>query len=155
MVVESTFQSPFPIAPPATGASLPSRIWFGEPARLQFRLAVGSSQLSHSCLRFASARASACLLPGRFELLSYAVSGLEVHLVRHLPTERRVRQSSIVFLHVVPHQLLDSPDCVECVQVQPLVFEHSPPGFNDHIMVPAAVRSTIGARFARAGRPRC
>ncbi len=39
------------------GRSLPSRIWFGEPARLQFRLAVGSPQLSQSCFRFASARA--------------------------------------------------------------------------------------------------
>ncbi len=35
------------------------------------------------------------------------------------------------FLHIECHQILYGPDRVECVQVQPLVLEHPPPGF-DH-----------------------
>ena len=71
----------------------------------------------------------ACRLPGRFKFHRYPVSGLEIHLIRRLPTERQVRQTRIVFLHVERHKVLDGPDRVECVQKQPRVFARH--GIND------------------------
>ncbi len=55
--------------------------------RIQFRLAAKSSQVPQS--RFRSCLT--CLLPGGFQLSGDVVPVLEVHLVRRLPLERRVR----------------------------------------------------------------
>ncbi len=57
-----------------------------------------------------------CGLPGGLESVGNTVAVAEVHLVRHLASERGVRQSLIVLGHVEPDELLDRLDAVECVQ---------------------------------------
>ena len=61
-----------------------------------------------------------------------------VQLQNHLrsvlvPPERGVRESRIMLLNVKCYQILDAAECVERVQEQPLMLEHSPPGFNHRI----------------------
>ena len=44
-----------------------------------------------------------------------------------------MRKTRIVLLHIERDQFLNGPDVVQRVQVQPLVFQHAPPGFDQRI----------------------
>ncbi len=84
------------------------------------RVACLATGLSVPCKPFVSGRDSHF-----FELIWDIVAGAEVHLIGSLTTERRVRETSVVLVHIERNQLLQRVDGVEGVQVQPLVFEGS------------------------------
>ncbi len=44
-----------------------------------------------------------------------------------------MRESGIVRVHVEHDQLLKRADCVERVQIQPLMFERTPPRFDERV----------------------
>ncbi len=75
----------------------------------------------------------ACGFPGGREFIGYGTAGAEVHLVGRLTTERGVGKTHVVFVHVERDQLLERADRVERVQVQPLVFDRSPPRFDERV----------------------
>ena len=62
-----------------------------------------------------------------------AVSGTEEHLVGCLTAEGGVGETRVVLVHIERHQLLEPDDRVERVQEQPLVFERSPPRFDERV----------------------
>ena len=131
--VDSSFQSPVSRRAAGRERKLATAHVTHRVRRLQFRLA--ASKLAGLAvtlpIRFRSCLA--CLLPGGFQLLGDVVPVLEVHLVRRLPLERRVRKSRVVLVDIEPDQFLHGADGVERVQVQPLVLEHPPPGFDQGI----------------------
>ncbi len=75
----------------------------------------------------------ACGLLGGLDFNGYWVAGAEVHLVGRLTTKRGVGKTRVVLVHVERDQLLECVDRVERVQVQPLVFERSPPRLDERI----------------------
>jgi len=70
-----------------------------------------------------------------FELIWDIVAGAEVHLVGSLTTERRVRKTRVVLAHIERNEFPHRVDGVEGVQVQPPVFEHSPPRLDQRVGV--------------------
>ncbi len=75
----------------------------------------------------------ACVFPTSLKFLGNVLSGAEIHLIRRLATERRMRQPCIVLIDVECDQFLEPAEGVKRVQVQPLVFERSPPSFNERV----------------------
>jgi hypothetical protein len=69
----------------------------------------------------------ACEYPGGFKFSGNVIPRLEVHLIRCLTTERRVRKSCVVRVHVENDQLLKRADGVERVQIQPLMLQRTSP----------------------------
>ena len=67
------------------------------------------------------------------ELLWNLVAGSQVHLVRCLTIEGGVRQVAVVLLDVKGHEFSDGGDGVERVQLEPLMFQYSPPGFDQRV----------------------
>ena len=49
--------------------------------------------------------------------------------------ECRVRKFRVVLLDIKRNQLSDGTDSIEGVQKQPLVFEGSPPGFDERVRI--------------------
>ncbi len=94
------------------------------------RVACLATGLSVPCKPFVSGGGSQF-----FELIWDIVAGAEVHLIGCLTTKRRVRETSVVLVHIERNQLLHRVDGVEGVQVQPLVFEHSPPRLDQRVGV--------------------
>ena len=49
--------------------------------------------------------------------------------------ESRMRKMRVVLLDIKRYQFSDGADSIEGIQEQPLVFEGSPPGFNERVGV--------------------
>ncbi len=63
------------------------------------------------------------------------VASAEEHLGWRLPRERRVRHDGVVLLDEVRNQVAHRRDGIEGVEVEPLVLERSPEGFNHGVRV--------------------
>ncbi len=94
------------------------------------RIAYFATGLSVPCKPFVSGGGSHF-----FELIWDIFAGAEVHLVGSLTTERRVRKTRVVLAHIERNEFPHRVDGVEGVQVQPLVFEHSPPRLDQRVGV--------------------
>ncbi len=69
--------------------------------------------------------------PGSGEVVRDSGAGAEIHLVRRLPAKRRMRHDGVVLLDVEANEPFHGGESIELVQVEPVMFERSPPGF-DH-----------------------
>ena len=94
--------------------------------------------------------------PVVFKLLRDFFSRSEVHLVRRLALECRMGYMRIVLLDVERHEFLNVRDGVECVQVQPLMLQNAPPGFDQGIWKNRSrfVPGRVSRSRMRSRRPR-
>lgn len=71
--------------------------------------------------------------PGSSQLARHVVTAPEVHIIRCLPSKRRVGQTFVVLLDVEGDELPDLLDAVERVQEAPLMLQGSPPRFDHRV----------------------
>ena len=74
-----------------------------------------------------------CCGSGCLELFRNIGASAKVHLVGSLAIKGGMRQLGVMLLDVKRDQLLHRRQAIECVQLQPLVFEHAPPSFDHRI----------------------
>ena len=74
-----------------------------------------------------------CCFPRDLKLTGNLVSSREVHLVRRLAPKCRMRKTGVVLLDVERDESPYRADRIERVQVQPLMFEHAPPGLDERV----------------------
>jgi len=72
---------------------------------------------------------------GRVKFIWYVSPGAKVHFIWSLSMESRVRKIRVVLLDIKRNQLFDGANSIEGIQEQPLVFEGSPPGFDERVGV--------------------
>ncbi len=60
-------------------------------------------------------------------------TGAKIHLVGRLTAKRRVGKATVVFLNVERHESVNRLGRVKRVQVEPLMFERSPPRLDQGI----------------------
>ena len=102
-----------------------------------FPLTCSDSECGHACrtdrasvgLKAGAARASS----GFLKLARNAVPAPEVHLIRRLPVERRMRKNAIVLIDVEGHQALEGRQIVKLVQETPVIFKSAPESLNHRV----------------------